>query len=383
MRLTFLSAFFPPEISGAGISVYYNSLWLARMGIKVQVIIPQYSSKVTENRWIERLVTEGVDVVELPTKPFAATAIGLMPLRSSQQLIDSAVSSFKPDVLLVSDPYFLFIVSGILIKTARYRKMGCAPIAVCHGDMLEVMKRIKMRGRWIAAFVIRQILAQYKSSIFPSEYLSTRYSYVHDRRIVRFLGVDRRRFQYIKRQGGERTTILYVGRLSPDKRVEFMMSGIQKVLQANSKVHFVLVGDGPELHKWQEAKIDRVTVSGPLYDDALVDAYQSADIFINACDYESFGLTVAEAMATGLPPVVPDRGAASSQFVNKQSGRVFKANDVDSLSATLLELVEDKTLRQRLGDNASSLPLDWEESTKHLLTACNSFIIKAMRVSHE
>jgi glycosyltransferase involved in cell wall biosynthesis len=65
-----------------------------------------------------------------------------------------------------------------------------------------------------------------------------------------------------------------------------------------------------------------------------------ADLMVHMCPVEPFGLTILEAMAAGVPVLVPDSGGAGSVVEEGVSGFRFRSNDARSLAARLVELTQ-------------------------------------------
>lgn len=106
---------------------------------------------------------------------------------------------------------------------------------------------------------------------------------------------------------------IFVGRLIPVKNLSFMLEGFYEVLKENSKVHLLIVGDGPgrkSLMQFVEEKgmSKNVTFTDNIERDKIVDYCSAADVFIMASKYESFPLVVLEAMSCSLPLIVSSIG---------------------------------------------------------------------------
>ncbi|MCX7841324.1 MAG: glycosyltransferase family 1 protein, partial [Anaerolineae bacterium] len=99
--------------------------------------------------------------------------------------------------------------------------------------------------------------------------------------------------------------LLYVGRLAPEKRVEWLWS----VLHALPQARLAIVGDGPLRPSLEKLFAGTPTVfTGYLRGDDLANAYAAADVFVFPSPNETLGNVVLEAMASGLPVVAPRSG---------------------------------------------------------------------------
>ena len=122
--------------------------------------------------------------------------------------------------------------------------------------------------------------------------------------------------------------LLGVGRMSAEKRWPMV---IDASISAGHRhpVGLVLIGDGRD-----RAKIvghiggnPHIQLLAPIRDRALLaDVMASADVLIHGCEAETFGLVAAEAVASGLPLIVPDEGG-SSDFVTAATGETYKSGD--------------------------------------------------------
>ena len=124
--------------------------------------------------------------------------------------------------------------------------------------------------------------------------------------------------------------LIYVGRLAPEKNVEFLIQALTHPKLQDASL--CIVGDGPSrlnLEKLARSMVGdqvysgtsskpfghRVIFMGMILDEKQVAQYYSqSDLFVSASASETFGFTVAEAMACGTPAVVVRSGAFETVY---------------------------------------------------------------------
>lgn len=97
-------------------------------------------------------------------------------------------------------------------------------------------------------------------------------------------------------------TLLYVGRVAPEKSLERFLRITSAEIGAHRKV---VVGDGPALAVLRRAYPD-ATFRGKLEGQALAEAYRAADVFVFPSRTDTFGIVLIEALASGLPIAAHD-----------------------------------------------------------------------------
>ena len=83
--------------------------------------------------------------------------------------------------------------------------------------------------------------------------------------------------------------------------------------------------------------------------DTLLDYYKNAILFIFTSYYEGFGFVLAEAMAAGLP-IVCANNSAIPEIV--EDAAILVENDSDQIAKTILEMINNVELREKLAKNS-------------------------------
>jgi alpha-1,6-mannosyltransferase len=108
------------------------------------------------------------------------------------------------------------------------------------------------------------------------------------------------------------------------------------------KVGMLLVGDGPTRWKLDLlAERIRIAVVLPRINarDELATLVASADALIHGCEAETFCMVAAEARASGIPLIVPHRGAAVDQLIDG-AGTSFRAASEISLERAIVRFID-------------------------------------------
>ena len=133
---------------------------------------------------------------------------------------------------------------------------------------------------------------------------------------------------------------LYVGRLSPEKNLAFLLRVF--ALPAMENFQLTLVGDGPERELLEELAGGNVSFAGHVPNERIQDVYASHDVFILTSISEPWGLVVEEALYYGLPVLASSHvGSVEDLVVNSGAGLCFDASSDESLQAAILSVASD------------------------------------------
>lgn len=146
--------------------------------------------------------------------------------------------------------------------------------------------------------------------------------------------------------------LVSVGRLVARKATLKLLEALRAA--GRPKTHLLVIGDGPDAEPLRRAAAaaglaERVHVTGQVSEARKLEALASADVFVSASQHEGFGLVFLEAMAFGLPIVCFDHGGQTDFLTNRETGFVVRLNDMESFARGIVELCDDRTMRQRMG----------------------------------
>jgi glycosyltransferase involved in cell wall biosynthesis len=174
--------------------------------------------------------------------------------------------------------------------------------------------------------------------------------------------------------------ILYVGRLSVQKGVDYLIRAFKTVSEHNNDAFLYVVGDGPQMSYLIDLTIDlnlsdKVIFFGRVPDDILENFYFMASVFVMPSVSEPFGITALEAIASRTPTIISAQSGVSEVIKN-----VFKVDFWDSkqMADILLGLLGYPAVKEEMSTGAYSelTNLTWENSADKFIRVYNSMLKK-------
>jgi glycosyltransferase involved in cell wall biosynthesis len=177
-------------------------------------------------------------------------------------------------------------------------------------------------------------------------------------------------------------TILYAGRLAPEKRVDLLVRAVAGLVSEVPAVRLALLGRGSAESDLISlcrslGMAERVRFLGFLPSHTTVaEAYNAADVFAIASTAETQSIATMQAMACGLP-VVGVRAWGLGEYINETNGLLVDPGDVGALGKALTYLAAHPEARVRLGRegqkcvtrfSAPAIATEWEEIYQAIAT---------------
>ncbi|GGG85062.1 N-acetyl-alpha-D-glucosaminyl L-malate synthase BshA [Staphylococcus pragensis] len=151
----------------------------------------------------------------------------------------------------------------------------------------------------------------------------------------------------------EEKVLIHVSNFRRVKRIDTILETFAKV-HAKLPSKLILLGDGPELldmrKKARELDIEEyVLFLGK--QDQVSEFYQMSDLVLLLSEKESFGLTLLEAMKTGVVPIGSNAGGIKEVIKHEETGFIVDVGDSESASNYALELLTNPSLYNKLQSN--------------------------------
>jgi phosphatidylinositol alpha 1,6-mannosyltransferase len=361
MRISIITESFPPDVNGVAHCVARVAESLVRKGHQPLVIAPDSGRGTDTDRQLPYPV-ERVPSVPLPGYP--TFRLGL-PTPATRK----AIVAHKTEVVHLASPVALG-AWGTRVARAEH----LPTIAVYQTDLPSYARAYRL-GRATEAFAwrwLREVHNTADRTLAPSRMTAAELDAHGVERVWLWgRGVDTERFHPSLRDERLRAEIApdgevivgYVGRLAIEKRVDLLAA-----VATLPGVKLAITGGGP-MEEEVRAALPSAAFLGMRYGADLARVYASLDVFVHTGPFETFGQTIQEASASGLPIVAPASGGPLDLVDDGGTGYLVPPGDPGALSAAVRKLTDDPELRARLGAAARRRVLGrtWSALTDELL----------------
>ena len=146
-----------------------------------------------------------------------------------------------------------------------------------------------------------------------------------------------------------RPTVVYVGRISPEKRLDVALAAVEK-LQAVMPLNFLVIGDGPGMAELRE-RVNRKKLEEYCFIAGFIEnpspLIAASDVLVLTSDFEGFGNVLVEAMGCGTQVISTNCPFGPEEILgNNQYGQLIPQNDPDSLVSAILNVLEGRFVVQ-------------------------------------
>jgi len=345
MRIAIITESFPPDVNGVAHCVVRVAENLVRKGHHPLVIAPE-SARTTpgaDNQF--PYPVERVKSVRLPGYP--SFRLGLPGPRTRR-----AITRHRTEIVHLASPVALGAWGSHVAKA-----MDLPMVAVYQTDLPNYARAYRL-GSVTEAFAwrwLRDIHNAAGRTLAPSS-MTAADLHAHGMERVRLWGrgVDTERFHPSLRDDRLRAEIApggeviagYVGRLAIEKRVDLLAS-----VAALPGVRLAVTGGGPMEEELRQA-IPAAVFLGERHGADLARIYASLDFFVHTGPFETFGQTIQEAAASGLPVIAPAAGGPVDLVSEGVTGFLVPPGERDALAAAAGRLAAEPALRAAMSEAA-------------------------------
>jgi phosphatidylinositol alpha 1,6-mannosyltransferase len=361
IRILFSTECYPPFIAGSGIAIKGIATGLANLGHKIAIICP------SENIRNEITQESGVTVYRLKSIPVPSTLQnGIRFSLFPKKQVNRIFKEFNPEILHITDHFF---ISGAAYSLAKKSKIPV--IGTNHFTPYNFIENFVKRKKSPIYIIAEKAMWHSMMKIYnnlemvtvPSEYAKkiTQKAGLKIPVIVISNGIRLEEYEDKSINSGiavkykidkNKTILLSASRLDREKRVGVILNACSLI---KDKVEFQLLitGKGKDRKNLEAIALkngisEKVIFTGVVSQSELKDLYKISDIFLTASEVELQGLSIMEAMASGLPVIASNSMAIPELVKDDISGFLFEPGNGADAGEKILKLANDKILREKM-----------------------------------
>lgn len=356
MNIGIFSDVYFPQKNGVSTAVKLYKEEMEKLGHNVYLFVPKYSNSYKRNE---------KNVFEFPAIKFLFEKEQRIALPISTDIFK--IKDLDLDIIHSQDPFSMGIFAEFLSRLLKIKHVGT------HHTMYEYYRNylpliirptLKQTQR-----MIRNWCLKLDKVISPTENIKellVSYGVPDEHIIVIPTGIDISKFKKdiewdLRNEYDilpEEKILLFVGRLGPEKNIDFLIKVFHKVAYEEKNTKLVIIGDGIERNKLEELVIDlnmhdKVIFTGGQPREKVLDAYKQSDLFIFASYTETQGLVVLESMAAGTPVVALGKMGVYDLLKHENAGGIMLTElNEDDFTHEILRVLRDNDLYKKLSQNA-------------------------------
>jgi len=344
MRILQMTNTYSPIVGGVERSIRSFVTQFKRQGHEIMIVAPSFEGVPVKEKGVLRLPA----IQKFNQTDFSVN----LPIPG---LLQKFMRDFKPDIVHSHHP---FLVGDLALRLSGQYSI---PLVFTYHTMFEeYLHYLPFQNDVIKRFVI-ELSAGYANLadhvIVPSQSV---YDVLRRRGVVapidiiptginihKFEKGNRARIRKQMKIPEEACVVGHIGRLAPEKNLEFLAESIAEFLKKAKSAHALIGGQGPMEKRMQKIFYDngvssRVHFTGILRKQRLINAYHAMDIFVFTSLTETQGLVLTEAMAAGLPVVALDAPGARDIVQNGVNGRLIMCSEGNQFMRALCECANQR-----------------------------------------
>lgn len=363
MKILFTTESYYPIIDGGAIAQHRIVHELIKKGHDVRVVAPGFSFKNTSEDDNGSIIyrTRGLTLPFYMNNKYHFTPFPFF-------YVKKIIKSFKPDIINVCSPYPNSITALIIAKKYKIPVVGSIHILpenilapFLKYSFYEIMR--KYTWKYLIYFYNKvnwaTVPTRTGAEMYKSRKLKTKVTPISN-------GVDTELFNpnndgvYLRKKFNlpKKDIVLYTGRINQEKNLDVLVKAIPEVLN-KIDVHFLFVGSGglkEEIIKMTEdLNISNNTTFVDFLDWAdYPNIYSLADLFIMPAEAELQSIVTMEAIASGLPAIVVNKGAVP-ELVEAGNGFLFEPRNSKQLADRIVTILSDNKLKNTMSQKSLEL----------------------------
>ncbi|MFN3301460.1 MAG: glycosyltransferase [Patescibacteria group bacterium] len=379
MRIGFFTDTYLPITFGTEISIETFRIFLEKFGHQVFVFAPKYNLNLEEK-----------NVFRFPSIRLFRSPENRLMFFGPKDI--KKIIALKLDLVHAHTPFSAGWLAKIIAKKSKIPLFYTSHILYPEYARYWILKENK-----ILPSLMKIYLKVYGNScsalIAPSlkmKRLLEEYG-VKKKIFVLPTGLDFERFKKVQEKDAEirkkfgipfeAKILLYVGRLTQEKNVSFLLDAFYEIQKKRKNVYFVLVGEGylmkelkEKVKKWGiESK---VIFTGRISWEEVIKIYRQANIFLFASLTDTQGLIIIEASFFGLPIIALKDDCYAGMLIDGKNGYTVYPYQVSLFAEKVLNVLNNENLYRFFSENAKEIAKNFsaENQAKKLIEIYQKFI---------
>ena len=364
MKILFATESYYPNIDGGAIAQRRLVHELARHGHDVGVIAPGFSFKNSTEKDNGSTIfrTKGLTLLFYMDNKYHFSPFPIFQVKK-------IIRTFKPDIVDVCSPYPVGI--SLMVCARKYDIPVVGSIHMLPENMLSPFinsRYYKIMKKYSWSYLVyffnlvdwATIPTQTGANMYTNRGLKTKITPISN-------GVDTKLFNpnndggYLRKKFkiSKENVVLYTGRMSSEKNLDVLIKAIPHVLK-NIDAHFLFCGSGGGYKQQMKRLTETLKVSDHTTFIDFLDwkdypnIYSLANLFVMPAEAELQSIVTMEAIASGLPAIVVNKGAVP-ELVGLDNGLLFDSKNSKQLSSNIVKILSDKKLRNAMSKNSLKL----------------------------
>ncbi|SVC56853.1 uncharacterized protein METZ01_LOCUS309707 [marine metagenome] len=193
-------------------------------------------------------------------------------------------------------------------------------------------------------------------------------------------GVESSWFE-VERKPSPSPTLLFWGRVEEEKGLPELLHALKTVSEVIKDIKLTVVGEGSRLGDYKSLATelfltDRIEFTGWLSSSQIQNRIIKSSLGVFPSRIESFGLSVIESMAAGLPVIASTGGAVPENIEESMTGTLVPVNDVQALAREIISLLRDPKHAESMAKSAKKRvqeKFNWDKAANKTVDLYNLF----------
>lgn len=361
---------------GGQISVHYLATYLSNKGCKVWVIYTGSGKEtIPPSLNYQAIFARHFNVKTLNLNIFS---VPLEILKLSRKVKIDILHGNGEEAFFHS--YLKKFISCKFVLTSHSPFIPPTGIAGALKNPIQMLKRLNFYLLRSAAIKSDLLLA---FSCFSKKLMEDGLS-SNDNRTVKIInpGVEQSWFNVQVRKKKEITDILFFGRIEHEKGLDLLLRAFAKLLLEFPALKLHIVGEGNYLDLTKKLCIElniynKISIYGWKEKNEIQKIMSVSDLCVLPSRIESFGLTIAEAMAGGIPVISTKVGAIPEILINGETGMLLPSEDIDALINGMtyaLQNPEEMKKKAVVARKRITKHFSWDKAVKEHIEIYNSLL---------